>query len=96
MSHLKNGVPAQLRITPAGKSDSEIVCLVDDNPTTLKSLKRLLVSDGFSVRSFNKPKSFLAHVQAHPVPLVAFFTKAFHSDQFVSAVGGTLAMHPVQ
>jgi len=30
----------------------------------------LLASDGFSVRSFNKPKSFLAHVQAHPVPVV--------------------------
>jgi PleD family two-component response regulator len=96
MSHVKNVAVAQLRITPAGKLDSEIVCLVDDDPAALKSLERLLASDGFSVRSFNKPKSFLAHVQAHPVPLVAFFTKAFHSDQFVSAVRRTLAMHPVQ
>jgi len=37
---------------------------------TFKSIGRLLASDGFSVRAFNKPKKFLAHVQAHPVPLV--------------------------
>jgi len=96
MCHVENVAVAQLRITPAGKSDSEIVCLVDGDPAALKSLERLLASDGFSVRSFNKPKSFLAHVQAHPVQLVASFTKAFHSDQFVSAVRGALAMHPVQ
>jgi FixJ family two-component response regulator len=57
-------------MTPVEKSDAEIVCLVDDDPAFLKSLERLLASDGFSVRSFNKPKSFLAHVQAHPVPVV--------------------------
>jgi two-component system, LuxR family, response regulator FixJ len=57
-------------MTPVEKSDAEIVCLVDDDPGFLKSLERLLASDGFSVRSFNKPKSFLAHVQAHPVPVV--------------------------
>ena len=69
MSHVENVAAAQLRITPAEKSHSEIVCLVDDNPAALKSLERLLASDGFSVRSFNKPNSFLAHVQAHPVPV---------------------------
>ena len=52
------------------KSDAEIVCLVDDDPSVLKSIGRLLASDGFSVRAFNKPKEFLAHVQAHAVPLV--------------------------
>jgi len=69
MSHFKNGAPAQLRITPAENSDSEIVCLVDDDRAALKSLERLLAFDGFSVRSFNKRKSFLAHVPAHPVPV---------------------------
>lgn len=57
-------------MTPVEKSDTDIVCLVDDDPAFLKSLERLLASDGLSVRSFNKPKSFLAHVQAHPVPVV--------------------------
>jgi FixJ family two-component response regulator len=131
-------------MTPVEKSDAEIVCLVDDDPAILKSLERLLVSHGFSVRSFNKPKSFLAHVQAHPVPVVVldiwmeemsglevqanlsalsprtlvivitgrkdsaakltalhlgvitFFTKPFDGDQFLNAVRGTLAMHPIQ
>jgi FixJ family two-component response regulator len=52
------------------KTAAEIVCLVDDDPGVLKSISRLLSSDGFSVRSFDKPKSFLAHALAHPVPLV--------------------------
>src|SRR5260370_40495394 len=57
-------------MTPVEESDAEIVCLVDDDPAVLKSIGRLLASDGFSVCAFNKPKKFLAHVQAHPVPLV--------------------------
>jgi two-component system response regulator HydG len=52
------------------KSDTEIVCLVDDDPSVLKSIGRLLASDGLSVRSFDNPKEFLAHVQAQPVALV--------------------------
>jgi FixJ family two-component response regulator len=131
-------------MTPVEKSDTEIVCLVVDDPAVLKSLERLHVPDGFSVRSFNQPKSFLAHVQAHPVSLVvldiwmdemsglevqanlsaispgtgviiitgrkdsaakltalhlgivAFFTKPFDGDQFLNAVRGALAMHPIQ
>ncbi len=59
-----------MRMTRSKKPSSEIVCLVDDDPAVLKSIGRLLASDGFSVRAFNKPKKFLAHVQAHPVPLV--------------------------
>jgi two-component system, LuxR family, response regulator FixJ len=52
------------------KPDAEIVCLVDDDAAVLKSIERLLASDGFSVRAFSKPKEFLAHVQAHSVPVV--------------------------
>ena len=57
-------------MTSSEKSDTEIVCLVDDDTAVLKSIERLLASDGFSVRTFNKPKEFLTHVQAHAVPLV--------------------------
>jgi FixJ family two-component response regulator len=126
------------------KSDTEIVCLVDDDLSVLKSIERLLASDGLSVRGFNKPKEFLTHVQAHTVPLVvldiwmeemsglevqaqlsalspqtrviiitgredqtaklaalqsgviAFFTKPFDGDQFLNAVRGALAMHPIE
>ncbi len=131
-------------MTSSEKSDAEIVCLVDDDLSVLKSIERLLASDGFSVRTFNKPKEFLTHVQAHTVPLVvldiwmeemsglevqaqlsalspqtrviiitgredqtaklaalqlgviAFFTKPFDDDQFLNAVRGALAMHPIE
>ena len=57
-------------MTLTEKSDAEIVCLVDDDPGVVKSIERLLASDGFSVRGFNKPKEFLAHLQTHAVPVV--------------------------
>jgi two-component system response regulator FixJ len=57
-------------MTSSEKSDTEIVCLVDDDLSVLKSIERLLASDGISVRGFNKPKEFLSHVQAHAVPVV--------------------------
>ena len=131
-------------MTSSEKSDAEIVCLVDDDLSVLKSIERLLASDGFSVCAFNKPKEFLTYVQAHAVPLVvldiwmeemsglevqaqlsalspqtrviiitgredqtaklaalqlgviAFFTKPFDDDQFLNAVRGALAMHPIE
>jgi FixJ family two-component response regulator len=131
-------------MTSSEKSDTQIVCLVDDDPSVLKSIARLLASDGFSVRAFNKPKEFLTHVQTHTVPLVvldiwmeemsglevqtqlsalspstraiimtgcedptvklttiqsgaiAFFTKPFDDNQFLGAVRGALAMHPLE
>jgi len=131
-------------MTSSEKSDTEIVCLVDDDLSVLKSIERLLASDGFSVRAFNKPKEFLTYVQAHAVPLVVldiwmeemsglevqaqlsalspqtrviiitgredqtaklaalqlgvigFFTKPFDDDQFLNAVRGALAMHPIE
>ena len=51
-------------------SVAEIVCLVDDDPAVLKSVARLLASDGLAVRAFHEPMSFLEHVQACRVPLV--------------------------
>src|SRR6478672_6599813 len=57
-------------MTSSEKSDTEIVCLVDDDLSVLKLIERLLASDGLSVRGFDKPKDFLTHVQAHTVPLV--------------------------
>ena len=57
-------------MTSSEKSDTEIVCLVDDDLSVLKSIERLLTSDGFSVCAFNKPKEFLTYVQAHAVALV--------------------------
>ena len=57
-------------MTPGEKRALEIVCLVDDDSAVLKSIGRLLASDGFSARSFDKPREFLTHVQTNAVPLV--------------------------
>lgn len=129
-------------MTHSKTPETEIVCLVDDDPAVLKSIGRLLASDGFSFRAFNEPKSFLMHVQKSAVPLVvldiwmeqmsglevqaqlgtlsprtrviimtgredlsvetaalqagavAFFTKPFDENQFLSAVRNALATQP--
>ena len=57
-------------MTPTEKPAPEIVCLVDDDSAVLKSIGRLLASDGFSARSFDKPKDFLSHVRTNAVPVV--------------------------
>ena len=57
-------------MTSSEKPAPEIVCLVDDDSAVLKSIARLLASDGFSARSFDKPKDFLAHVRTNAVPVV--------------------------
>jgi FixJ family two-component response regulator len=49
---------------------TENICLVDDDAGVLKSIGRLLASDGFSVRPFDKPKNFLAYLRTNPVPVV--------------------------
>jgi FixJ family two-component response regulator len=53
-------------------SDTEVneVCLVDDDPSVLKSMHYLLASEGFKVRTFSKAEDFLAHASANHVPVV--------------------------
>ena len=46
------------------------VCLVDDDPSVLRSMQYLLASDGIDVRAFNKAEDFLAHAAVHRVPVV--------------------------
>jgi len=123
---------------------SHVVCLVDDDPLVLNSLRHLLASDGIAARSFDKTETFLAHIEVHRVGLVvldiwmagmtglevqahlssmcyqtrviimtgserpdderiamqagaiAFFKKPFDDDQFLKAVRGALAMHPIE
>ncbi len=123
---------------------SHVVCLVDDDPLVLNSLRYLLASDGIAARSFDKTETFLAHIEVHRVGLVvldiwmagmtglevqahlssmcyqtrviimtgserpdderiamqagaiAFFKKPFDDDQFLKAVRGALAMHPIE
>jgi len=59
-----------MRITPSEEPAPKVVCLVDDDPTVLRSTGRLLDSDGFAVLSFNNGEDFIAYVASHEVPLV--------------------------
>ena len=49
---------------------SHVVCLVDDDPLVLNSLRHLLASDGIAARSFDKAETFLAYIEMHRVELV--------------------------
>jgi FixJ family two-component response regulator len=49
---------------------SHVVCLVDDDPLVLNSLRHLLASDGIAARSFDKAETFLAHIEIYSVALV--------------------------
>jgi len=57
-------------MTPDETTSGKIVCLVDDDAAVLKSIGRLLASDGLGVRSFNDPESFLKQITTLSVPLV--------------------------
>ena len=46
------------------------VCLVDDDPSVLKSMHYLLASEGIKVRTFSKAEDFLTHAGAQHVPVV--------------------------
>src|SRR5437763_13589300 len=70
MSDIENKPVAQMRITPREKPSSEIVCLVDDDPTVLRSTGFLLASDGFDVCRFDNGEDFIAYVASHDVPVV--------------------------
>ena len=52
------------------EAQADEVCLVDDDPSVLKSMQYLLASEGFKVRAFNKAEDFLTHASTHSVPVV--------------------------
>jgi FixJ family two-component response regulator len=49
---------------------TEEICLVDDDPSVLRSMTYLLASDGLKVRAFGNAEDFLAHAAAQRVPVV--------------------------
>jgi two-component system response regulator FixJ len=46
------------------------ICLIDDDPSVLKSMQYLLASEGLKVRAFNRAQDFLTHAASHDVPVV--------------------------
>ena len=51
-------------------TEAQEVCLVDDDPSVLRSMHYLLASEGIKVRPFNRPEDFLGHVGSNPVHVV--------------------------
>jgi two-component system, LuxR family, response regulator FixJ len=51
-------------------AEANEVCIVDDDPSVLKSMHYLLASEGFKVRPFCKAEDFLAHASKNRVPVV--------------------------
>ena len=50
-------------------SSRRVICVVDDDPSVLKSVGRLLESEGFSVRTFAHPDESLKYMEENSVPL---------------------------
>ena len=46
------------------------ICVVDDDPSALRSLEQLLDSDGFDAQTFNSPELFLDYAREHAIKLV--------------------------
>ncbi len=42
---------------------------MDDDPSVLKSLGRLLAAEGYALLSFSESTEFIKHAAGHPVPL---------------------------
>jgi len=61
--------PSALKSKPDKKPFSEVVCLVDDDPSVRKSVGRLLQSAGYKVNTFSDPKPFLEHLAKNSVPV---------------------------
>ncbi|HYZ72248.1 MAG TPA: hypothetical protein VE641_04170 [Chthoniobacterales bacterium] len=43
------------------------ICILDDDPSVLRSLKELLASDDFEAETFDDPDMFLEYVRAMPL-----------------------------
>ncbi len=50
-------------------SDFDIICLLDDEPSVLKALGRLLASEGLRSQKFSESAHFLDHARSHPMRL---------------------------
>ena len=62
-------IESQAEKSEASEGGEEI-CIIDDDPSVLKSMKYLLAAEGFDVRPFNKAADFLTYAADHEVPLV--------------------------
>jgi FixJ family two-component response regulator len=48
---------------------TDVVCLLDDDPSVLKAVGRLLSSAGWCVKQFSEPDEFLVYAKIHRIPV---------------------------
>jgi FixJ family two-component response regulator len=48
---------------------TDVVCLLDDDPSVLRAVGRLLSSAGWCVKQFSEPDEFLVYAKIHRVPV---------------------------
>ncbi len=55
---------------PGETITTEAIYVLDDDPSVLRSISRLLASEGLTFRTFSDPKSLLSSIEVQPVPVV--------------------------
>jgi len=50
-------------------STTHVICLLDDDPSVLKAVSRLLSSAGWHVEQFRDPEKFLEYAKIHRSPV---------------------------
>jgi FixJ family two-component response regulator len=58
-----NGETEDMNLTSSTEALSQTVCILDDDPSVVKSTSRLLSSAGWRVASFTDPMVFLHHAE---------------------------------
>ena len=56
------------------------ICILDDEPSVLRSIKRLLESDGIDALGFERAGDFLAHAREHEVKLAVLDVRLVDGD----------------
>jgi FixJ family two-component response regulator len=49
--------------------NTDVICLLDDDPSVLKAVARLLTAAGWLAQQFNNPEKFLEYAKIHRVPV---------------------------
>jgi len=49
--------------------NTDVICLLDDDPSVLKAVARLLSSAGWHVQQFDDPEKFLEYAKIHRSPV---------------------------
>ena len=63
LSQPLNGETEDMNLTSPTEALSQTVCILDDDPSVVKSTGRLLSSAGWKVESFTDPMAFLRHAE---------------------------------